>query len=165
MDEKIPEIIFERAVYLWKQLLSDPKYDNGDSSLRGAVASSMAKSLPSNASAEKIDEFGEALKSILMDEQTPEHERRFLDVDYHPCTALANAAKAVGLKLEFPWKTTIRCQVDYLICSAGYGGEWLYHYPISDGRWLVTTLSGSEITKVVEYVNGGRPDFRIDEPM
>ena len=85
-----------------------------------------------------------------------------LSVDYHPDKTLSTAAKAAGLQMEFPWKTTMWLSAGSLSLSAGYGAGSVYHYPLNDGRWLVTRLYGEDIGKVVDYVQGGKPEFTIE---
>ncbi len=46
--------------------------------------------------------------------------------------------------------------------AVGYGLEDVFHYPFPADRWLLTTLRGSDIDKIIEYVNGGKPEFVIE---
>lgn len=161
------EIIVDRAVAVWQRLLESPTYDNGDSSLTGFVASSMARMIPSNANAAKLAAFGAALKRLLM---TPHPEYGYyptgLCTDYGPEGTLNQAAEESGLKMEFPWKTNSWLHEDCFAISAGYRAASVYHYPMPDGRWLLTTLHGSteDNAKLVEYAAGGRPEFTIEDP-
>jgi len=34
---------------------------------------------------------------------------------------------------------------------------------LKDGRWLLAKLSGEDVAKVIEYVEGGSPVFEIEE--
>lgn len=48
-----------------------------------------------------------------------------LDVDYHPCELLAQAADAAGVPwARFPGKTVMRVKVDHVLAKAGYGAPW-----------------------------------------
>lgn len=161
------ERIVDRAVSIWRRLLENPRYDNGDTSFPGGMCMAMAKMIPNNANADRLDSFCGHLRKWLL---SPDDEQRgtfwskqSLAVDYGPGRGLIEAAAASGLKMEFPWKTSMWINDDHLHVRAGYSAETFYHYPLADGRWLVTTLSGSEISKVIEYIGGGKPEFHIEE--
>jgi hypothetical protein len=75
---------------------------------------------------------------------------------------LAQSAEEAGIDLAlFPWKTSMWIYEQYLSVAYGYGSESVYYYPF-DGKWLVTTLTGSDISKVLEYAKGGSPEFKIE---
>lgn len=162
---KPEEKIVDRAVELWKRMLKNPKFDNGDSSPTGFFAGAMAKMIPNNATDEVLQAFGEHLKNALMNidpEYKSEYYHSYLSVDYGPDKVLHTAAEKAGLKMEFPWKTTMHLWTDHVSVSAGYGAESIYHYPLSDGRWLMTTLSGSDISKIIAYCEGQELAFEIE---
>jgi hypothetical protein len=167
-DEPNPRIV-DRAVELWKRMLANPEYKaTGDESgledqLTMARAASMAKMVPSNAAPERLEAFGVALKQRLLT-ASPEYGTYpdTLHVDYGPDAVLGDAAKEVDLKLEWPWKTRMHLYDDRVGLAAGYAAGTVYHYPLSNGRWLMTTLQGSDITKIIEYVDGGQPTFDIE---
>jgi hypothetical protein len=151
------ERIIDKAVEIWKGLLKNPKFDNGDNTPTGGMASIMAKMIPGNADDENLEAFGKYLKESLMEEKYG----GYLSVDYGPCEKLNSAAEKAGLKVQFPWKTNMNIWSDWLYLSYGYGAESVYYYPLPDGKWLVTKLSGSDIEKVKEYVLGGKPAFTV----
>ena len=154
----------DRAVELWKRMLRNPKYDNlgntGTTQERrtSEMASLMAMTISSNVTEENLEKFGAELKRRILDES-----RRTLGADYGPDRILSECAEAAGLEVEFPWKTVMHVYDDRVSLSYGYGAEDEYHYPLEDGRWLVTKLLGSDIDKVIEYVNGGSPEFHVEE--
>jgi hypothetical protein len=150
--------IVERAADLWVKLLQNPRYDNGDSSQQGGMAAALAVTLPSNATDERLAAFRTELIRLLMQPGS----RGMLDVDYQPDRTLSAAAKVAGLEMQFPWKTTMFLEEGYLSLTAGYGAGAVYHYPLKDGRWLVTRLQGGDIDKVIDYVQGGKPKFVIE---
>ena len=157
------ERIINRVVKIWIDLLKDPKYDNGDKSFSGFMASSMADKISKNNNKEILEKFGKELKKILCDKNIEDYKKTYLNVDYHPCEVLSDAANKAGLKMKFPWKTNISYEDDYVRTSIGYQSETTYHYPIENNKWLITTLCGSEIDKVIEYVNGGKPKFKVED--
>lgn len=167
MREYVPnELIVDRAVELWKRMLKNPRFDNGDNSFVGGMCAALAMTMPSNVDEEKLKVFGDALKKSLMTNTVGggsyEYFTSDLSVDYDPCRVLLDAAKEAGLTAKFPWKTSMFLTDEYLSVSCGYGAELVSHYPLSDGRWLMTTLRGSDISKVIDVINGGEPGFVVE---
>jgi hypothetical protein len=160
------DLLVKRAVELWKRMLRSPKFDSGDNGPTGGMASMLASMIPTNTTEELLDAFGEELaKKILA---PSEHNRDYypntgLHVDYGPDKNLSDAAEAAGLKVQFPWKTNMWIGEDYISVRYGYSAEVVYHYPLNDGKWLVTYLSGSEIEKIKKFVaDGTLPEFTVE---
>lgn len=165
-NEPIDGRILERAAELWVRMLRKPKFDNGDNSSQGGMAVALASMLPHDADEEKLQKF----KTILI-QKLGEKDKygsfawmHGLHVDYGPDKILADSAKDAELKVQFPWKTNMYIYRDHVGVSAGYGAKHVNHYPMSDGRWLMTDLNGTEISKVIEYLNGGQPMFDVEIP-
>lgn len=118
--------------------------------------------IPRNNTAEVLGAFGVALKRLLKIPTEGGYYTTYLGVDYDPDLILRKAADEAGLKMQFPWKTRMVIQAKCLSFAVGYVAEDVYHYPLPDDRWLVTTLRGSDIDKIIEYVNGGTPEFVIE---
>lgn len=163
MNDKPNEILIDRVVVIWKRLLGQPEYDNGDKGINGVLASGLASSLPNNSTPELFNKFGVELKKQLMEPNENGYYNRDTSVDYGPCKALADSAEAVGLKMQFPWKTNVTFWDKCVNVRAGYSAPCKHHYPMPDGRWLITTLSGDEIDKIIDYVNGGKPEFEVED--
>jgi len=175
-------LIISKACLLWVEMLSNPKFDalgghgdrddpNGSVFLSQGMAAVLAEK--NKPTAEALSKFAEELKKYLINKTTyiPETQKIVLDsegcyrtslsVDYHPDFTLGQAAENAGVSTDsFPWKTSMYLMGDHLSLSYGYGGETLRYYPI-DGQWLITTLCGSDISKVFEYIRGGSPVFDI----
>jgi hypothetical protein len=156
-EEYVPnERIVDRAVYLWLKALRKPQYNNGGG-LESFMASGIASMLPKNNDEQTLARFGAELKTLLMSGEVSQygngesftHYQTYLGVDYHPDKTLSTAAEAAGLKMEFPWKTSMHLWTNYVQFSLGYGNRGLYHYPLSNGKWLLTTLTGAP-----EHVTG-----------
>jgi hypothetical protein len=149
------------AAELWKQMLRSPKYDNGDNTFGGTVASVLATKIPSNVTEEKLEAFGEHLvKGILATAE--EWGSVSLYVDYGPTQELSDAADAAGLKMEFPWKTDVTVEAGKVGVRQGYAAEAVYHYLLDDGRWLLASLCGADVEKIKRYVTDGTlPEFRV----
>ncbi len=160
------DLLVKRAVELWKRMLRSPKFDNGDNGPNGGMASMLATMIPTNTTEELLDKFGVELEKTIL---TPsEHSRDYypntsLHVDYGPDKALGDAAEAAGLKCQFPWKTNMWIGDGCVSVSAGYAAANVYHYPLDNGKWLVTSLSGSEIDKIKRFVTDGtHPEFMVE---
>jgi hypothetical protein len=79
---------------------------------------------------------------------------------------LEKAAEIAGLKMMFPIKTDMRLDEDYVSFSIGYGAQTINHYPLKDGRFLATTLRGSDISKIIDHYNTGNPlSLDVDTPV
>ena len=154
-----------RAVTLWKRMLTNPKYDYlGEHCSREDAAQHFQMEamgisptkLPNNSTSELLDAFGDELYKRLMDDSLSSYERKTLGVDYGPDKILAEAASSAGLKMEFPYKTMMWVHDEYISVRYGYGADIVNHYPLSNNRWLVTTLSGEpDLKKLLEFVQRG----------
>jgi len=121
--------------------------------LNMGIAASMAKQIPSNATPERLDAFADALRRRLPGEAHGDYIS--VGVDYGPDKILSDAAEDAGLDMQFPWKTQMWISHGTVSVSAGYGAPQVFHHPMADGRWLVTTLYGSDIDKVIALVERG----------
>lgn len=156
-EYKPNELIIDRAVAIWKKILSNPMYKNtspGDSDLSSAFAGMMVDMLPKNNTPDILDLFGVHLKNCLMNKGEYGYVN-YLRVDYDPDQYLSGAAKEAGLKMNFPWKTSMFLKNDYVSISYGYGAPRMNHCPLENDKWLVTSLSGDDMKKVIEKANGG----------
>lgn len=165
------ERIIDRAITLWKRALEAPIYRNeplGAATSQNLMAGVMATMIPKNNTPDVLDAFGRELKDSLMrqhqGERNPDYlfYERSLCVDYDPCTLLAKAATTAGLRMQFPWKTYMDIQQDCLSFSMGYGAETIYHYPLANDRWLLTSLRGGDISKVIAAVDGGELKLLVE---
>ncbi len=167
------ERIVDRAVHLWKEALAAPVYRNtrpGERDFGSVLACGMAAMLPKNNTADVLNAFGEELKKRLMAPIERGADRVWyetsLGVDYGPDKVLGEAAEAAGLKMEFPYKTNMHLYTDRLSFSVGYGAPAAFHHPMADGRWVVSTLHGSETddAALVRFAEAGNTAefFRIE---
>ena len=176
------ERIVDRAVAIWVELLTKPKYDNLgkdsrepiESRVQNTMASMLASKLKKNNTPDVLLKFAKELKPFLMEpteytttnykQETFTDKRLFnyLSVDYHPDIPLRMAAERAGLEMEFPWKTSMFLDNEYVSVANGYGAERLYHYPLSNDRWLVTALTGDDISKVIALIENGIIDLNLN---
>ena len=171
---KIPDLMIERAAELWARKLQNPTFDNGDQSNTGFMTMMLAtvniqndKENVEGGMALKIEEFRHQLIIELKNSRDKEYfEGHSLSVDYHPCRTLTNVAEKVGIPLsQFSCKSTVYIQDDRVVTSFGYGKENMSHYPLSKGGWLLTTLNGSDISKIIKHVEDGNSmGFEVELP-
>lgn len=141
--------IVDRSVELWKRALANPVYQtttplDGAAHLSHTIFNKLIESNPRNTTPDLLNKFGEALKEII---NTPNERGNYvysLDVDYDPCSQLRQAAIAAGLNITFPMKSWMQLYEDKVSFLMGYGNPTYCHYPISDNRWVVTTLRGTK---------------------
>ena len=156
----IPDKIIHRAVELWCRKLLEPVFDNGDDSFNGFISKSLATfnietainevaNLQSN-----INKFKKVLTANLIKlRDSNEYIHPFLDVDYGPCKILTDAANEAGIPYElFSIKSSVYMGEDHVRVSFGYGGEFVNHYPIDGDKWLITTLTGSDLSKIIDQI-------------
>jgi hypothetical protein len=153
------ERIIDRAVAMWRLLLTNPKFDNGDDSSAGGVGFMLAilANQKANNTDENLDAFAKELKGrILAAKESEYFDVRWLEVDYAPCSVLAESANAVGLAIPvWPCKTRVTIDSDYMCVQSGYGASRQYHYPPSDGKWLITDLlGGDDLKKLITMIEG-----------
>ncbi len=193
MREHIPDEIIERAVELWCRLLKAPRFDNGDPG--SGLASFMAEGAASR-DAGKTGDFDAAVErfrtalverlKFLRDhegEKTGEKEYvghpgerdtiylfpSWIGSDYGPDATLRWAADKAGVPhTAFSWKTDVHMGPRWVRGKVGYTAPDRYHYPLPDGRWLITGISAREgeedFAKVIEAVIDGRLDLEVEYP-
>lgn len=163
MKDKIPNIMISRAVELWCRKLFAPKFDNGDDSEAGFIGGMLAtinlhktKDAETNLS-DKVEVFRTSLTKALIELRgSEEYFYPWLNVDYYPCELLSNAAKEAEIPERlFSCKSSVKISDDYVTESFGYGAETFFHYQLSDGKWLITSLSGSDIDKIKNQIMNG----------
>ncbi len=163
MSKKIPDVMISRAVELWCRKLFTPKFDNGDDSGSGLFGNMLASININKAQCDtidlpnKVEIFRESLtKNLIKSRDSGDYFNSWLDVDYQPCEALSNSAKEAEIpEVLFSVKSNVSIRDDYVTESFGYGTETLYHYQLSDGRWLITSLTGSDIEKIKKQIING----------
>ena len=156
----VPDKIIHRAVELWCRKLLKPVFDNGDDSFTGFMSKTLATLNIEDAKNEvanlqsSIEKFRKVLTGNLIKlRDSDEYFHPFLDVDYGPCKTLTDAANEAGIPCElFSVKSNVYISEDHVRVSFGYGGESLNHYPIDGDKWLITTLEGSDLSKIIDQI-------------
>jgi hypothetical protein len=168
---EVPDNLIHKAVDIWCKKLYAPVFDNGDDSALGGMASALAMmniqsaKLDDDEMNEKVEVFRKALTdALILERDSGERGRSWLDVDYHPCKLLADAAEIAGIpKSLFSIKSSVSINNGYVSTSFGYAADYICHYPFDDNKWLVTSLRGSDIPKVIEHVKSGNSaGFQVD---
>lgn len=183
--EIVPDNIIDRAVELWCRALRLPRHDNGDDSARGfmtlglvgmTVDAEMAKM---NDLDERIERFRQALAERMKFTQANDGQPtgkqgqhgpetyyfdRFLSVDYGPDPDLRFAADIADIPYSlFSWKSTVQIHATHVCSSFGYGAGYLYHYPLTDGSWLICRLSGDDMPTITKAVEAGLlPELAVE---
>lgn len=162
-NENIPDLIIERAVELWCRKLKAPIFDNGDVSSNGFMGTALATMNIESAKESvsdmdlSIDVFRKSLTHTLIAARNSDsYFSCYLSTDYHPCEQLSNAADEAKIPHNlFSCKSSVYMYKDRVGASFGYGADTINHYPIATDKWLLTTLSGSDIHKIISEVNNG----------
>lgn len=161
-EKKLPERIVDRAVKLWVDALARPVYDNGDNSGSGILALGMVAQQSRNNTPEVLEKFAVELKKQIQNSRNQEWVS--IDVDYNPCRMLADAAQAAGLDMPFPWKHRMCVTEQSVEFSRGYGRRGDQYYPLSNGKWLVTDLTGIDIRSIIQWIERGEPHpFKVED--
>lgn len=186
---RVSDEIIDRVALLWARAIKRPEFDNGDDTPRGGLASAMAASLAEKAIASapdyelRVEAFRMALAAGMKHDRdhagephpNPRYEGHVIDLrpltgsDYGPDATLSAAAEIAGLPASvFPWKSTVDFYGgDSLSVSFGYGAADVNHYPLSGGRWLITSLrlNGSDRAAIIAAVEEGRlPELTVEDP-
>lgn len=121
MIDEINEDLVEAAAEWWRQkVTSMARHDNGDDSDASIVAMLLsdlnAEPVPDN----KAQKFKAALASAIA-EELGRNQYVHLDVDYHPCVILANAASEAGIsEFNLPYKTYMTITESSVSVRDGY---------------------------------------------
>ena len=139
------ENLIKRAAFLWRMMMEDGKYDNGDDEPIGFMLHAMAKK---PITTKQLDDFEESLIKLIsadverqMSKYNVPISRCYvrLSVDYHPEKILSAAADAAGISHNnFPIKSSVSIgfEKENINVSYGYSSNGENHYH-SDGKWLV----------------------------
>jgi len=119
----------------------------------------------------RVEKFRQVLTFEIMRlrDNPPDGEylHRWLDVDYDPCQTLANAAKIAGIpRSQFSIKSSVSMTENSLSVKFGYSANRVNYYPLPNGKWLLTTLSGtdSDMHKITNSVMNGNPlEFIVED--
>ncbi len=112
----------EKAAKWWREKIEGGA--KGDAALDG-MAALMASMRPTGTNTpEALDAFEASLAAEIQKQIDMGRTHVNIDVDYHPCALLANAAQASGLKVPamgWPFKTRCEVKPDGVDVCNGYG--------------------------------------------
>ena len=117
----------KKAAKWWGDKVCGPvRHDNGDNSRGSMMAMLLADLGSSPVSNNAAEVFQKELISRINASLNSGNHRVYLDVDYHPCEMLSQAAKVAGVNtMNFPFKTNMYIEVYGDECkvevSDGYG--------------------------------------------
>ena len=115
---------------------------------------------------ERVEIFRKSLTDTLINKRDNEtYFHCYLCVDYDPCKELRDAAADAGIPESlFSVKSNVTTYVGYVISRFGYSSKSEFHYKLPNDDWLVTTLSGSDMDKIINHVaNGNELGLKIDK--
>lgn len=170
MKDYVPNPLFvARAVALWVEMLSTPSTPSV-TTLMDPTFDLFAKEEPKDQS-KMLAAFAVELHDVLM--HPLKYSNPFDDskstlkifdqttVDYEPNPPLREAARRAGFQGPWPPKCRVFLRPNCLEVCVGYGGPFQYHYPLSDGRWLVAHLTGPDVPKIVALIEAGHIDLDL----
>lgn len=151
--------LIEKAVDIWCKAIHNPIHDNGDDSEQGFMGSLLI-SMNTQSSKEgmsnivkQVEIFRDELTSRLKGQNENDRLNRWLDVDYHPCSLLMECAEKADIPANmFSIKSCVAIYDDHIDVRFGYSAKSVKYYPLPDGRWLLTSLSGDDISKIIKHV-------------
>lgn len=129
------QLAVSRAVAWWNKTLNNPKFDNGDSTVSGALVSSMAKmlSMSSPPKDESFVSFSRYLYEGIINKIDTKTNEVILSVDYGPEGLLREAAEYSSLPTtSFPYKTVMWIRKDEVMYRYGYGAPIKFLYYTKD---------------------------------
>ena len=165
MEKKISQNIIDRAIELWCRELYNPVHDNGDKG-PSSVLSFALSNMNAQHSLDATDDLQGKVELFRIEmtkyfSEPSEHDTwldTWLSTDYSPCKSMATAADKAGIPHNlFSIKSSVNLNEDSVSASFGYGDTNLYHYPLPSGGWLITSLYGDDIDKVIDSIAKGNP--------
>ncbi len=166
----------KKIVDLWGDALLTPKFDNGDTSLLGGLVAVNGLSDIKNALENegdlksKIEIFKCTLTKIINERLArdlsglPPNIK--LSTDYEPCYLLKIAANKAGINHSlFSIKSSVSIRNGLVTSSFGYDSTVNHYYPMPDGRWLATSLNGSDediLNLIYHAMNGNEMNLLIE---
>lgn len=170
--EKVSDKMINKAVDVWCKKLLIPVFDNGDDSAIGAMSHmlSTANIQHDKAATSDIESKIEVFRISLIDRlvkarNSDDYFPCWLDVDYSPCKTLAESADKAGIPhSQFSCKSSVSVWDKHISASFGYGAETTFLYPLSNGKWLKTNLTGgSDLDKIFNHVlDGNELGFEVE---
>jgi len=161
--DKYPDYIIERAAELWCRQLRAPFFDNGDKGRNGLLAAGLHGMLLEsqmkkiNNIEERIENFRKFLIfEIKQKSDSEDYFYPYLDVDYHPCRLLADAAGNAGIPDSlFSVKSGVAIRETFVTSTFGYAGRRDNHYRLANNDWLITDITGDDISKIIAEIESG----------
>lgn len=156
------ERIAKYAARQWKEMMTKGKAFDQLGSTRGqnreelhneAVDDVMVKMINhEEVTEEKLDLLVEFLATAIMKNEA----LHYMHVDYGPSPDMQEVAVAAGLAaMQWPIKSSVSVMDDSVAVRNGYGAEPVYHYPLKDGKWLSCSLSGTDMTIILDKIEEG----------
>ena len=157
--------MIDRGVDLWCKKLFTPEFNNGDETIQGNMCEILATETIMSVKSKipdlenRVEKFRKELTDILRESISEYGFHAYLRVDYHSCQELAEAATKAEIPLcLLSVKSSVEIYEDHVSSSFGYGSPYINHFPLLDGRWLLTDLRGKldgDFQKILQHVHDG----------
>ncbi len=109
----------------------------------------------------RVEIFRKSLtETLIKKRESKEYFEYFLDVDYTPCKELCDAANIAEIPhSQFSVKSSVVMYENFVQISFGRGAKHINLYPLPNGKWLHTTLMGSDVdmNMIIDYISEGKP--------
>ena len=130
---KLTEQQVEKSLKWWLDVLSNPKFDNGEKRGPSVMASMLASMNTEPLTGEQKDAFSSVFREHMSKEnpfyleKEDRHLPKNLSVDYGPNVLLSMLMQKAGIsESNAPWKTTVSFQDDGTVrVSYGYSAPWV----------------------------------------
>ena len=122
---KIKEEALKAASKWWSEVVTNPEFDNGDTSLTGGMTMIMANQLKEGVTQEQKEKFEEALFEVLKEKIKEDWDYFSFRSDYGPDGNLYKAFKRSGIsEHNSPWKTDMILKKEKVLVSYGYAAPF-----------------------------------------
>lgn len=131
MDTRTEDLINAAADW-WVKAIERPKFDNGDPSPTGGMATVLAMLANRPKGNAELEKFRESFVTRLKADFEADRAPRLIGVDYGPCGWLCEVADQAGCATritDWPWKTNMHISDGKVEVSAGYGAEYKTIFP------------------------------------
>lgn len=158
METNNIEKIAQLASDWWTNVVTQPKFDNGDKSAEGMFTSAIASLSVRNIAGSDVANFNKELYNHILNrlKDVTDVSSIIYSCDYGPDRYLRDIAEKNNIPINnFPWKTTMWIYNDACLVKYGYDAEINYIYE-SESYWR---KKQQENSRTIDYwLNEGK-DF------
>lgn len=135
-NRKIPNEAINAAAEWWMNRISGQViHNNGDKSFGSIFAGMLADDMVRPATEGQLQRFKNSLVMRLSEYAGQGRTTIWLSCDYAPDMTLSAAAVDADIPRDnFPWKVSMRIDMEGVEVSDGYGMPWVKVWPIADKK-------------------------------